>query len=81
VITETAQKEKKKDWIKINPRKTIFITFDFKGNKNSLSLINDTKDTLGIDTVDMIEVSSCNSAEQDLAIADCRRSQSGQPIT
>ena len=65
-----------------NKDQTLFLSLlKSKGNKNSLSLINDTKDTLGIDTVDMIEVSSCNSAEQDLAIADCRRSQSGQPIT
>ena len=48
--------------------------------KNSLSFIIDTNDTSGVDTVDMIEVGNCNSAEQDLAIADCRRSPSGQPI-
>jgi hypothetical protein len=44
VITETAQKEKKKDWIKINPRKTIFITFDFKRKpKNNLITFFDQK--------------------------------------
>jgi hypothetical protein len=65
-----------------NKDQTLFLSLlRSKENKNSLSFIIDTNYTSGINTVDMIEVDSCNNAEQDLAIADCRRSQSGQPIT
>ena len=81
MITESAWKLKKTRLDQNKGQQLFLSLMKSKENKNSLSFIIDTNDTSGIDTADMIEVDSCNSAEQDLAIADCRRSQSGQPIT
>jgi hypothetical protein len=83
-LTKWSQKQhrkKIKDWITKIPKELFLSLLISKGNKNSFRYYLWYQDTSGIDTVDMIEVGCCNSAGQDLAIADCRRSQSGQPTT